>query len=115
MGYDPIQLCYQGLLGGDTWAIEVTAAELVDFFDLADKMKVLMGDLAEELVDQEEFSCDLQTEQLKLSASGLPKCHHWQVQTVLGRRAEGIWDYGAVLDLCAALPEMRSQILNVTP
>lgn len=115
MGYNAIQLGYQGLLGGDTWAIEVTATELADFFDLAGQMKILMGDLAAELVDQEEFTCDLQTEHLKLCAFGSPKRYHWQVQTVLGRRAEGIWDYGAVLDLCEALPKMRSQILDVAP
>ncbi len=112
MGYEPDRPTYQGLLGGDSWAIEVTGAELRDFLALSDRILGVVAALTEELVDEESFSCELHTERLTLGVSGLPASYRWHLQVHQGRRGEGFWDYGAVQEMGAALPEVRSHFFG---
>ncbi|MFN3360504.1 MAG: DUF1818 family protein [Pseudanabaenaceae cyanobacterium] len=87
---------YVGLLGGDDWAFEVTAAEWQDFWGLLGRLRDTIAHLSTELVDQETFSCTVDSDLWELEAVGLPQDWWLRLQIRSGRRAEGFWTSEAV-------------------
>lgn len=107
IGWNPAAVKYQGLVGTDDWAIELTAAELNDFCRLAVQLAQSIDHLAAELMDQEKITCEAESDLLWMEASGYP--HSYSLRFILstGRCAEGSWTPAAVPDLIYAAQTLQ--------
>ncbi|MGD1858511.1 MAG: DUF1818 family protein [Leptolyngbyaceae cyanobacterium] len=106
LGYDPSASVFQGLVGGDRWAIELTAAEFSDFCRLASQLADTLRSLSAELMDEERITCEQETAQIWLEVDGFPD--HFALRFILlaGRQAEGGWDETATAALLQAIPAL---------
>ncbi|MEQ8956605.1 MAG: DUF1818 family protein, partial [Coleofasciculus sp. C2-GNP5-27] len=64
LGWNPQATYYQGLVGTDEWAIELTQAELDDFCRLLAQLAQAIEDIADELVDEEKITCEAESDLL---------------------------------------------------
>jgi hypothetical protein len=99
LGWNPEATEFQGLVGGDTWAVELTQGEFDDFCRLLGQLAETMTQMAQELMDEEKIACEVESDWLWMQVEGYP--HAYTVQFILntGRRAEGSWSVDAVADL----------------
>lgn len=91
LGWDREAPIYQGLLAGEAWAFEVTAAEFEDFCRLAQQLAQQMEAMAEVLMDEERLTCEAESDGLWLEASGGAMAFDLRVIIQSGRRCEGHW------------------------
>ncbi|MGL5833107.1 MAG: DUF1818 family protein [Waterburya sp.] len=91
IGWHPHGDQYQGLIGGQDWAIELTKAELTDFERLLSQLVDAMEQMADELMEQEKISCEAETSLLWMEVEGYP--HSYCLRIILNgdRRCEGNW------------------------
>jgi hypothetical protein len=108
LGWDGDAIAFQGLVGGDEWAIELTAAELDDCCRLAAQLAETMRQMSEELMDEERISCEAESDLLWLEAEGYPHDYNLRLIVLTGRRCEGFWSASALSELLQAM-----QILKV--
>jgi hypothetical protein len=108
LGWDADASEFRGLVGGDGWAIELTEAELDDFCRLAAQLAEAVNHIAEELMDEEKISCEVESNLLWLEAEGYPQAFSLRLMVLSGRRAEGYWSEQAVPALLQA-----TQVLKV--
>ncbi|MDB9493355.1 DUF1818 family protein [Spirulina major CS-329] len=108
LGWNPQAEDYGGLVGGEDWAVELTAAELQEFCRLLRQLGDAIASITPELMAEEHLTCAVESESLWLEADGLP--HHYSLRLILnhGRRAEGNWPPSAIPGLLQA-----TQMLNV--
>ena len=97
---------YKGLVGADSWAIELTEGEFKDFCKLASQLAETMQLMASELSDGEKICCTLETEELCLEVNGYPHAFNLHFQLLTGRRSEGFWYEGAVPFLIEAIAHL---------
>lgn len=102
IGWNPAAVEYQGLVGTDDWAIELTAAEFSDFCRLAGQLVQSVHQLTAELMDEEKISCEAESDLLWIEVSGY--AHAYSLRFVLNTRrcAEGSWTPEAVSDFIQA-------------
>jgi hypothetical protein len=105
VGWNPEAATYQGLIGTDDWAIELTAAELTDIRQLAAQLADTMTSMAGELMDEEGISLEAESDRVWLEATGFPQAYSLRLILNTGRQVEGFWPSGVVPELLAALPE----------
>jgi len=108
LGWNPEAVEFQGLVGGDEWAIELTEAELNDFCRLVAQLAHTMSQMANELMDEEKINCEVESDRIWLEAEGYPHSYTLRMLLLKGRRGEGSWLSTAVPELIAA-----SQVLRV--
>lgn len=97
----------KGLIGADTWAVEVSAEEFADFCRLVTQLSQVMQEMESELADQESVECDLSTNLLYLRATGFPAGYELYLQILGDRPMEGIWAVEAVPELLWAIAEVQ--------
>ncbi len=97
---------YKGLVGADSWAIELTGDEFRDFCKLVSQLAETMQVMASELSDGEKICCTLETEEICLEVNGYPHAFNLHFQLLTGRRSEGLWDESAVPFLVAAIAHL---------
>ncbi len=97
---------YKGLIGTDSWAIELTEGEFRDFCKLAAQLAETMQVMATELSDGEKICCTLETEELCLEVNGYPHSFNLRFQLLKGRQSEGFWDEVAVPFLVEAIAHL---------
>ncbi len=97
---------YKGLIGADSWAIELTEVEFKDFCKLASQLAETMQYMATELSDGEKICCTLETEEICLEVNGYPHAFNLHFQLLTGRRSEGFWDEFAVPFLIEAIANL---------
>ncbi|MFQ3616802.1 MAG: DUF1818 family protein [Cyanobacteriota bacterium] len=102
IGWDEDAPEFAGLVGGDDWALELTAAELADFCRLAGQLAETMSQMATELMEEERITCELESDRLWLEVDGFPKSYSLRMIVLTGRRAEVTWDTAAVSGLIQA-------------
>jgi Domain of unknown function (DUF1818) len=102
IGWNPDATEFQGLVGTDNWAIELTEAELNDFCRLLAQLADTMKQLATELMEEEKIACEAESNLLWMEVEGYP--HDYSLRFILntGRCVEGQWDAAAVPDLLQA-------------
>ena len=100
------QVQYQGLVGTDDWAFELTKAELDDFYRLLTQLVDTMESMAAELMDQERISCEAESDLLWVEVEGYP--HDYSLRLILNanRRCEGNWAAGIAPKLLQGLKAM---------
>jgi len=97
---------YKGLVGADSWSIELTEGEFKDFCKLASQLAETMQVMATELSDEEKICCTLETEDLCLEVNGYPQAFNLHFQLLTGRRSEGFWDEESVPFLVDAIAHL---------
>lgn len=103
VGWNPSAAKYQGLIGTDDWAIELTAAEFNDFCRLSVQLAESINQLAYELMDEEKISCEAESDLLWIEVTGYPHAYSLRFVLNTGRCAEGSWTPQAVPGLIQAL------------
>lgn len=83
---------FKGLVGGENWAIELTEEEWNDFRRLSDQLHETLQQIAQELMEEERISCELESDRIWLEAEGFPHAYSLRLIVQTGRRAEGYWD-----------------------
>lgn len=106
-GWNPNNVEFKGLVGGDDWAIELTEAELNDFCRLLEQLRATMNQLASELMDEEKISCEAESDLLWMEVVGYP--HEYSLRFILNtaRRGEGSWKTTAVPGLVQAVETLK--------
>lgn len=102
IGWNPQAGEYQGLVGSDNWAIELTQAEFNDFCRLLEQLANTMSQMKAELMEEERISCEAESDLLWLEVEGFP--HAYSLRLILNqrRRCEGNWTEEVVSDLVQA-------------
>lgn len=107
LGWDPQGDPYQGLVAGDNWAIELTAAELDDFCRLLGQLAQTMSQMREHLMEQERICCEAESDLLWLEVEGFPDAYSLRLILNTGRRGEGSWSAEAVRELVPAAVALK--------
>jgi hypothetical protein len=107
IGWNPQADLYQGLVGSDDWAFELTAAELEDFCRLLNQLADNMRLLQAELMDEERIACEAESGAVWMQVEGFP--HHYSLRLILStaRGCEGNWSADRVPDLIAAAQSLN--------
>jgi Domain of unknown function (DUF1818) len=98
---------YQGLVGGDDWAFELTAIELTDFCRLLGQLVDNMRSIQAELMDEESIACEAESELIWIQVEGLPSKYSLRLILNTGRSCEGNWAAAIVPDLIAAVDSLK--------
>ncbi len=107
IGWDPEAVEFQGLIGTDEWAIELTQIELDDFCRLALELSDTMWAMRGKLMDEEAISLEAESDCLWLEAEGYPDAYSMRFILQSGRRAEGMWSADMVPGLLAAMRSLK--------
>jgi len=103
IGWKPNPCTYQGLLGGEDWAMELTSAEMADFCRLLPEINQAVIDISEHLMDEEKIVCEMESELLWLGAEGYPQNYSLRVILSQGRCCEGTWSVEVLPELLKAI------------
>ena len=103
IGFNPNPATYQGLIGGQDWAIELTLAEWKDFCRLVSQLSETMQAIATELMDEEKITCEAESELMWLEMTGYPQSYSLRFILNQGRCCEGQWPPGVVQDFIQSL------------
>jgi hypothetical protein len=96
MGCDRAALTYQGLVGGDGWAIELTESEFKDFCRLLTQLANTLQQMTEVLMEEEKIACEAESDLLWMEVEGYPHAYCLRFMLHQGRRGEGYWPAEAV-------------------
>ena len=107
IGWNPHAEKYQGLIGADDWAIELTKAELTDFQRLLTQLVDTMMQMEAELMEGEKISCEAESTLLWLEVEGYPQCYSLRVIIHGDRRGEGNWAEGIAPKLLTGLKSLN--------
>jgi hypothetical protein len=103
IGWDQTASTYQGMVAGDTWALELTGQEFQDFCRLAQQLVDTLQAMAAELMDQERITCEAESDLLWVEADGFPDQYSLRFILNTGRRCEGQWTSEATQGLMQSL------------
>ncbi|MGF1540751.1 MAG: DUF1818 family protein [Pleurocapsa sp.] len=98
---------YQGLVGAEDWAIELTTAELNDFSRLLNQLINTMSLMEKELMEEERIACEAETELLWMEVEGYPQAYSLRLIVNGDRCCEGNWPVGVATELAAALQTLK--------
>lgn len=107
LGWDAEAAEFQGLVGDDQWAIELTQAELADFCRLLEQLSSTMQHMATELMDEEAIACEAESDLIWLEVEGFPQAYSLRLILLSGRRSEGFWSAAAVSELLLAVQTLQ--------
>ena len=107
VGWHPQGGKYQGLIGAEDWAIELTRAELIDFQRLLRQLVDTMAQMAQELMNEEKISCEAESDLLWIEVSGYPHCYNLRIILNGDRRCEGNWGDDIAPKLLLALDSLN--------
>jgi hypothetical protein len=102
IGWNPSAAVYQGLIGGDDWAIELTRDEWQDFRRLLSQLTATMAAMTSELMEEERIACEAESELLWLEVEGFPDNYSLRFILYQGRSCEGNLSATALQELLAA-------------
>lgn len=106
IGWDDTASCYKGLLGGATWALELTADEFQDFCRLARQLADTLRAMAPELMAEERITCEAESDGIWLEVEGFPEAYTLRFILTTGRQGEGQWDAAATREVIMALGQL---------
>jgi hypothetical protein len=91
LGWNPSAEAFCGLVAGQGWAVELTAAEFLDFCRLAQQLEGTMQAMAAQLMADERLTCEQETPEIWMEAEGFPTEYSLRFILLTGRGAEGEW------------------------
>ncbi len=103
IGSDPENKKYQGLIGNDDWAIELTQAELNDLRKLCAQLTDTIQFIATELMPDEAIELEAETALIWVGLEGYS--HRYSLRFILlsDRGGEGAWSESATPSFLQAL------------
>jgi Domain of unknown function (DUF1818) len=107
VGWDDSPTQFQGLIGTEDWAVELTPAEFDDFCRLAQQLSETMGQMQTELMDEEAIACEAESDWVWLEAEGYPQAYSLRFILLSDRRVEGKWEAAAVAELLPAVQSLK--------
>jgi hypothetical protein len=107
LGWNPDADVFQGLVGGDRWAVEMTQAEFGDFCRLTLALANLVQAIKIELMDEEHIEIEQETSHIWLEVTGLPTSYSLHFILLTGRQAEGEWTPAQTQALIQAIPGLK--------
>ena len=110
IGWHPHGSKYQGLVGANDWAIELTKAELNDFCRLLNQLVETMSQMQAELMEEEKISCEAETDLLWMEVEGYPDRYSLRLIIHSDRRCEGNWTEGVAPNLVTALEGIKDEL-----
>lgn len=108
LGWNPQATGFQGLVGGEDWAMELTKEEFEDFYRLLGQLTETMAQMASELMDEERIACEAESDRLWMQVEGFPNAYTVQFILNTGRRCEGSWPVEVVPELIQAIATLRN-------
>jgi hypothetical protein len=112
LGYDPAAKDYPALLGGQDWAIELTAAEWQDFQRLLAQLQATIAAIVAELMDQEAITLEAESDRLWLEIEGYPQAYGIRLMLQSGRQAEVGWPSAVVPQVLAGLAMLQTGLVG---
>lgn len=103
IGWNPKAPDYPGLVGGEDWALELTAAEFTSFCQLLRQLTDAITAITPELMAEEQLQCEAEDPALWLEAFGSPDAFSIRLILQQGRRGEGNWPAAVIPDLLSAI------------
>ena len=110
IGWHPQGDKYQGLVGANDWAIELTQSELTDFYRLLNQLVETMIMMKAELMEQEKISCEAETALLWMEVEGYPDSYSLRLILNSDRRCEGNWTEGVAPQLADAFNSLGFEV-----
>jgi hypothetical protein len=103
LGWQPAIGAFQGLVGTDEWAVELTQAEFAHFHRLLLQLVDAIQQTSDQLMDKETITCEATSDLIWMQVRGYP--HQFSLSFILlsGRRVEGQWDASSTLELVNAI------------
>ena len=98
---------YQGLVGGDDWAFELTAEELADFCRLLGQLVANVRSISAELMDEESIACEAESSLVWMQLAGISGKYSLRLILNTGRSCEGNWAADAVAELVTAVDSLK--------
>ena len=111
VGWHPEAEKYQGLIGGDFWAIELTASEFQEFYRLLRQLIDTMAQIATELMDEERIAIEAESDLMWLEVEGYPDSYSLRFILHQERRCEGNWDEGIAAELILVIQRIVEENL----
>lgn len=107
VGWQEKATTYQGLIGAEDWAMELTMAEMQDFCRLLLQIHQSMADMTKHLMEEEIIICEAESDLMWLGAQGYP--HSYSVRIILHhhRGCEGTWSENVTQDLIQATQSLN--------
>ncbi|MBV5260270.1 DUF1818 family protein [Synechococcus moorigangaii CMS01] len=90
---------FQGLLGTDDWAVELTAPEFTDFCRLLVQLADTVASIAPELMAEERIAIEAESDLVWLEIEGFPDAYGLRLLLLTQRNIEGNWPPVAVQQL----------------
>lgn len=103
LGFDPSREIYQGLVGGNDWALELTTLEFQDFCRLLIQLDENLQAIAEQLMAEEKIICAVESDLVWLEAEGEGDRYSLRLILNQGRGCEGNWPETVVSELVTAI------------
>jgi len=107
IGWDADAATFQGLVGADDWALELTTAELEEFARLLNQLVTAIAQMQSELMAEEAIACEVESDLLWLEANGYPHAYSLHLMVLTGRRGEGHWAADVVPELLQAVRSLK--------
>lgn len=107
IGWNPLAVKYQGLVGTDDWAVELTEAEFNDFCRLFTQLTETIKQLAGELMDEEKISLEAESDLVWLEIAGDAQLYSLRLILNSGRGVEAAWEAAAVADFWQAINTLQ--------
>ena len=100
IGWNPDPTCpFQGLVGADDWAVELTAAEFSDFCRLLTQLAETVEAIAPELMAEENINIEAESDLIWLEIDGLVGNYDLRMLVSQNRSVEGNWLSGSVTEI----------------
>ncbi|MEN9202708.1 MAG: DUF1818 family protein [Thermostichus sp. DG_1_6_bins_120] len=109
LGWDPTGQHFVALVGGETWALELTREEWQTFVQGVQQLQQDMAAMASQLMAEENVTLERSLPLLTLIATGNSTAWSLYIQLHQGRRGEGFWSAQIVPELCQALAHWQEQ------
>jgi Domain of unknown function (DUF1818) len=107
VGWQEKSTPYQGLIGGENWAMELTTAEMQDFRRLILQIHQAIEDISQHLMEEETILCEVESDLIWLGAEGYPKSYSLRIILHHHRSCEGTWSEYAIQDLIQATQSLE--------
>ena len=100
IGWNPDPTCpFQGLVGADDWAVELTAAEFKDFCRLLTQLAETVEAIAPELMAEENINIEAESDLIWLEINGLVGNYDLRMLVSQNRSVEGNWSSTSVTEI----------------
>lgn len=111
VGWNAEKKIYQGLIGNESWAIELTAIELREFYRLLRQLTDTMAQIATELMDEEKIAIEAESDLMWLEVEGYPNSYSLRLILHQDRRCEGNWEAGVAPELVLVIQRILEENL----